>query len=259
LHIFVLLIKQIKNMEKADETRYMTPTRTLKKFKVLVGTPHYDGKNYCLEQYIKDVKGLTYDNYSVIVVDNSETNKNTKLIRQKGISAIHLKRGNKHTRQLLAESHEHLRLATIQGGYDFLLHYESDVKPTPNIIEHLLSHQLPVVSAPYLIDFGYKSHLMAQEIDEESMGVRKTINLDEDSSIKLMDGKLKKGFAFGLGMCLIHRDVLEKIKFRYEEGVDVHPDTLFANDLHQLKIDQYLDTSIMCDHDNVDWLTVENK
>ena len=70
---------------------------------------------------------------------------------------------------------------------------------------------------------------------------------------------LKQGFAFGLGMCLIHRSVLEKIEFRYEEDVDVHPDTLFANDLEQLVIPQYLDTSIMCNHDNRDWLTVENK
>jgi len=246
-------------MENINESRYMTPVRTLKKMRVLVGTPHADIKNYCLDKFIDNVNGLTYDNYKIIVVDNSATNKNTKLFKKKGIPAIHIKRGNKHTRKVLAESHEHLRLAAINGGFDYLLHFESDVTPPPNIIEHLLSHQLPVVSAPYLIDFGKHSHLMAQDIEEETLGIRKTRNLDKGNDIHIMDGKLKKGFSFGLGMCLIHRSVLEKIKFRYEEGIDAHPDTFFSNDLNQLKIDQYLDTSIMCEHDNMDWLSIDNK
>lgn len=241
------------------ETRFMNPTRKLKKFKILVGTPHADVKNYCLDNYVKNIKELTYGNFQVLVVDNSESNKNTKLIKKMGLPAIHIKRKNKHTRQLLAESHEYLRKATLDGGFDYLLHFESDITPPLNVIEHLLSHQLPVVSAPYLVDFGNNSHLMAQAIEEKQVGIRKTINLDKGSDIHVVDGKLHKGFAFGLGMCLIHRDILAKIEFRFEENADLHPDTFFANDLEQLGIEQYLDTSIMCEHDNRTWLTIENK
>jgi GT2 family glycosyltransferase len=241
------------------ETRYMIPTRRLKRQKVLVGTPHAEVKNYCLDKYIDNVKGLTYPFHDLLVVDNSATHHNAKNIKKRGVPAVHIKRKNKHTRQLLAESHNYLREVTLKNGYDYLLHFESDITPPPNVIEHLLSHQLPVVSAPYFIDFGHNSHLMAQDIEEKCVGIRKTINLDKGSDFHIMDGKLQKGFAFGLGMCLIHRDILEKVKFRYEENVDAHPDTFFANDLEQLGIEQYLDTSIICEHDNTDWLTIENR
>ena len=38
--------------------------------RVLVGTPHSDVKNYCIDKYIETVKNLSYGNYEVLVVDN---------------------------------------------------------------------------------------------------------------------------------------------------------------------------------------------
>ena len=66
--------------------------KSLKKFKVLVGTPHADVKNYCLPDYILSVDMLTYKNKKVLVVDNSATNKNKKLIEQLGVGSVHLKK-----------------------------------------------------------------------------------------------------------------------------------------------------------------------
>lgn len=242
-----------------SEIRFMIPNRKRKMSKVLVGTPHADVKNYCFDNYVKNVKSLTYPNYDILVVDNSKDNKNTKKFKKAGIPAVHIKRRNKSSREVMAQSHEYLRKAALDGGYDFLLHYESDLSSPINIIETLLSHQLPVVSAAYLINHGHKSHLMAQEIEEDAPGERKTISLDEGSDIHIIDGNLHEGFAFGLGMCLIHKDVLKQIEFRYEEGVDAHPDTFFANDLAQLKIKQYVDTSVLCKHDNRDWSFIKDK
>lgn len=237
----------------------MKEFRSLKKFKVLVGTPHADVKNYCLPNYIEAVKNLTYPNYKVLVVDNSETNKNKKKIVQQGLPAIHIKRANKSTRRLLAESHEVLRKATLSGGYDFLLHFESDITPPPHIIEALLSHQKQVVSAAYHIGQGENSHLMVQEIEPQLIGIRETINMKGATDAKYFDGKLHEVYACGLGMTLIHKSVLEQIEFRYMEEVDAHPDTFFAHDLDLLGIKQYLDTSILCKHDNMDWSTIKNK
>ena len=240
-------------------TDIMKNITDLKNFKVLVGTPHADIKNYCLEQYLATVKNLTYSNNKVLVVDNSETNKNKKKIVKNGISAIHIKRGSKSTRQLLAESHEHLRKSTLKGGYDFLLHLESDITPPPNIIEQLLSHQKSVVSGSYFINHGGESHLMVQEIEHQLTGIRETINMKGGSDIKYADGKLHKVYACGLGVTLIHKSVLEQIEFRYIEEVDAHPDTFFAHDLNQLGIEQFLDTSILCKHDNMEWDKIKNK
>lgn len=233
--------------------------KKLKKFKVLVGTPHADVKNYCLDNYISAVKGLTYDNYNILVVDNSETTKNQKEIRKQGIPCQHIKRKNKSTRQLMAESSEILREQTLKGGYDFLLFYESDLTPPLNVIERLISHQKQVVSGAYFINHGAKSHLMVQEIEPHLTGIRETINMKEGTDVKYMDGKLHEVYACGLGMCLIHRSVLEQITFGYMEHVDAHPDTFFAHDLNQLGIKQFLDTSIVCEHDNREWALIENK
>ena len=237
----------------------MKPYKGLKKFKVLVGTPHADIKNYCLEQYISVVKTLTYKNYDVLVVDNSATNDNQKMIRKLGIPALHIKRGNKSTRQLMAESSETLRKAALDGGYDFLLHLEDDITPPINVIEQLLSHQKAVVSGCYHIGIGGDSHLMVQDIESHKTGIRETINLTGGTDRKYFDGKLHEVYACGLGVTLIHKSVLSQIQFRYEEGVDAHPDTFFAHDLQILGIKQYLDTSIICQHDNRSWHEIENK
>jgi len=237
----------------------MRPFRKLKKFKVLVGTPHYEGKNYCLDNYVNAVKTLTYHNYDVLVVDNSQDRKNVKKIKKMGVPAVHIKRKNKSTREVLAESHNYLREAAIKGGYDFLLHLESDIIPPANVIERLLSHQLPVVSGSYFVGFGDERHLMVQEIEPQKTGVRQTINLIYGNDRKYFDGKLHEVYACGLGVTLIHREILEKFPFRYIKGLDIHPDSFFAHDLNKNGKKQYLDTSILCEHDNRDWKYIENK
>ena len=40
--------------------------------KVLVGCPTYDGKGYCLKEYVEAVRAIDYDNFDFIMVDNSD-------------------------------------------------------------------------------------------------------------------------------------------------------------------------------------------
>ncbi len=42
--------------------------------KVLVGCPTSDYKEECLEEYAEAVKNLSYDNYEVLLIDNSKGN-----------------------------------------------------------------------------------------------------------------------------------------------------------------------------------------
>ena len=51
--------------------------------KVLVGCPTYEGKEYILDRYIERVKEFTYDNYDILLVDNSKTNDYAKKIKAK--------------------------------------------------------------------------------------------------------------------------------------------------------------------------------
>jgi len=233
----------------------MKSVRKLKKFRVLVGTPHADVKNYCFDEFLQSLKTFTYDNYDAVVVDNSKSRKNTKKIRKAGVGAMHVKPKLKVNRQYIAESHEMIKHVALDGGYDFLLHLESDIFPPSDIIERLLIHQKPVVSAMYPIDFGDDSHLMLQTIEKRGgENVKHTINTAAMHDFNIIDGELHQVYACGLGCTLIHRDILSKFSFRWQKEVNAHPDTFFANDLHQLGIKQYLDTSILCDHKNSEWI-----
>ncbi len=39
--------------------------------KILVGCPTAEVKEYCLKQYAEAVKSLSYNNYNILLVDNS--------------------------------------------------------------------------------------------------------------------------------------------------------------------------------------------
>jgi len=235
----------------------MKEFKKLKKFKVLVCVPHYDGKNYCFDDFLSRVTNLTYKNYDILIADNSKNRKNKKKIMKSGVQSIYVNPKQKDNRQYIADTHEALRVAALIGNYDFMLHLESDVFPPLDIIERLLSHQKMVVAAPYFINFGHDSHLMVQHIEGEGDLVRHTVNVGGGYDILLMDGKLKKVHHAGLGCILIHKSVLQKINFRWMKGLDSHPDAVFAADCNAQQIPIFLDTSISnVEHRNSSWSEV---
>lgn len=233
----------------------MLPTqiKKLKKFRVLVGTPHNEVKNYCLDEFLSRATNLTYKNYDFLIADNSKTKKNVKHLMKLGVNAVYIKPKQKANQKFIMESHEAIRIAAIKGGYDFLLHLEDDVIVPHDVIERLLVHQKQVVSAMYFIGQGEDSHLMFQEIEDKGDTLRETRNVDNGFDIMNVTGKLKQVYACGLGCTLIHKSIFEKVAFRWEDGAPVHPDSFFALDLHSLDIPQFVDTSILCEHRNTSW------
>jgi GT2 family glycosyltransferase len=225
--------------------------------RILIVAPHADRKNYSINKWLSMVKNLTYPKefYSIFISDNSKTKANTRMLRRNGINADWVKPKSKSNIAYMAESHEMCRRRAIAGNrYDYMLHWETDIEAPPNIIELLLAHKKRIVSALYPIDFGEKSKLLVQFAEKMSKGTVMTASA-EHGDLRFIDGKLKKVFASGLGCCLIKRSVLKKIKFRYEKGVQVHPDTVFAYDLFNLGIPIYADTSIILKHNNSEWIT----
>lgn len=228
-----------------------TQSNLTRGYKVLVGTPTSDKKLYCQDDFISNIKTFTYP-HTKLIVDNSLDRKNHKEIMKQGINSIHIKPNNKPVHSVLAESHEEIRKYALRNNFDYLLHLESDVFPPSDIIQRLLIHNLPIVSAMYMIDFGKESHLMAQEM--EGLGeIRETRNLKNGQDLLFINGGLKQIFHCGLGCVLIQREVLEKIEFRWEKGATIHPDGFFAYDTDQLGYNKFIDTSILCRHENSEW------
>lgn len=221
--------------------------------RILVACPTAEGKDYALEKWVETAKSLTYDNYDIHLVDNSETSDYMNDVRERFGDVLTINRVSPSQydsfRHALAKSHNRCSEKVLKEGYDYLLHLESDVFPPLDVIERLLAHKRKVVGALYHVELGEQSKLMIQEVENFGMVHRESYNLDE-TDLSFVDGTVKRVFSCGLGCILIHRSVLEKVPFRYEGDASVHPDSFFFGDLENAGINVFVDTSIYCEHQN---------
>lgn len=213
--------------------------------KVLVGCPTSFHKEYCLDKYADAVKNLTYDNYDILIVDNSKDNEYFNKIKQKGLLVI---KGPyfEGARDRIIASRNILRQKVIDDNYDYFLSLEQDVIPPKDIIEKLLSHDKKVVSGIYFarnvmndkkIELIPLAYIL---LDEKDLSMR-PLNDNE-----LWSNKLLKIVSCGLGCVLIHRDILKQVKFRYD--LNTFDDRWFCIDLYKKNIEIYADTSVKCKH-----------
>jgi hypothetical protein len=138
-------------------------------------------------------------------------------------------------------------------NYDYLLHLETDLFPPNDIIEQLMFHQVPIVSALYYVDNGIYRKPMIQRKVKLAPRFLTSKNFMANEDLCFCDGTVKKVAHAGIGCILIHRSVFEKVQFRHIDGVNNHPDTYFAEDCAQNKIPIHLDTSIVVEHENSPW------
>ena len=237
-----------------------------KKPKVLVGCPTYDGKEYCLKEYVDAVKNLDYDNYDVVLVDNSKTNDYFERIQSFGIKSWHANPGNMPKRAVIATCRNLLRKLTIED-YDFFLSLEQDVIPPKDIITKLLLQRKRVISAVYnmVMDDGKKMPLLWRFLEKEE--IEKLAESDpklkeEIDNIKSDDARFCKRYeegelpknevikiaACGLGAVMIHKSVLKKVAFQHQSDKEAYDDMFFCRDVLRSGFEIYADTSVLCEH-----------
>src|SRR3989344_993726 len=185
--------------------------------KVLVGCPTSDYHEYALQQYADSIKKLTYKNHDVLLVDNSKDNNYFNKIKSLNIPVI---KGPwfESARDRIIASRNILREKTLENGYDYFLSLEQDVLPPENFIELLLKHNKEVITGVYFADNVIPGKLLPQLIPlVYVLENPKTLSMRPLNKKELWETQgLMEVVSAGLGCVLIHRSVLEKIKFRYD-------------------------------------------
>ena len=227
--------------------------------KILLGCPTSEHKAYCLEPYIKAIKSLTYPNYDILLIDNSQTKDYYKKIRSYNIPVIKDKY-QEYARDRIIHSRNILRKHVLDNKYDYLFSLEQDVIPPKDILERLLSHKKQIISGVY-----YKKvyiTLNNQEITKITPLLWKITQEDKKHNLmtyltdeELEQSNLLKVDVCGLGCLLIHKDVLQKIKFRYEKQEKAFDDVWFCKDVSKQDFQIFADPTLKCKHltEGMDW------
>jgi|SRR3989344_836200 len=207
--------------------------------KILIGCPTSAHKKYCLKEYINSIKSLTYKNFDVLIVDNSENDKYFNEIK-KELPCIKDK-WFENARERIIHSRNLLRKKILDEDYDYFLSLEQDVIPPKDIVERLLNHNKKIVSALYFKTDpnGILSPLLWIK---DGAGIRKAY-LDE-----VEKNEFVKAAAVGLGCILIHKDILKNIEFRYDKNEEGFDDVFFCKDAIEKGFEVFCDTGIKCRH-----------
>lgn len=214
--------------------------------KILVGCPTSEHKGYALERYAEGLKTLNYDNFDILLVDNSKNDHYFERIKNLDIPVV---KGpySEGARQRIIDSRNILRQKVLEEGYDYFLSLEQDVIPSSDVIQQLLRHNKKIVSGIYSTYHTNKEgvYLGLRPLLWKKVGKD---GLEIMSEKEITMPRLIQVGASGLGCVLIHKDVLKQIKFRYSKEYGGFDDIWFSYDSFNKGFKIFADTSIKCNH-----------
>ena len=229
--------------------------------KILIGIPTYDAKNYCLDAFFQNISEFTFpkSNIEIFVADNSSTNKNALMIRDKfKVKTFWKDYTGVPIMEKLADSHNQVRRYFLESDADYLLHLESDIFPPKDVIEQLLWARKPIVTSMYqLFDGAWRTPCIRIQ-DKKTLHYNDIVFDYELNNFHhyWTDGTIKEVFIAGIGCTLMNRKIMKNIQFRHDtttkEGSP--PDTYFAMDLRDKKVKNWIHTGVISFHWNKeDW------
>ena len=227
--------------------------------KVMIGIPTYDEKNYCLPQFIDNIRNFTYpkDRIELFVADNSKDNKNALMINKKyGIKTFWKDYTDMPLWEKLADTHNQVRRQFLESDCQYLLHLESDIFPPVDVIQNLLWARKPIVNALYQIgDASTRS--MCLMLDDNEMQTSQILKGNKNLSgfhHFWVEGKVQPSYISGIGCSFMKKKVMQNFEFRHGGADGNPPDSYFAEDLRIAGVQNYVDTSVVCFHWNrEDW------
>lgn len=225
--------------------------------RVLVCAPQHETKMYAFEKWFNRVKELSYQNYDVFLADNSPTEDNVNYMKSLGINCQWIPSNKDGLIFTIADSHQACADYALKNGFDYVLHLETDIVPPRDVIESLLIWKKSVIGGHYDLFHGSKRKSMIQEMEfyDRSITNFNSAQQVEEMEPLYFDGNIHRVYHIGLGCILINVNLFKKIKFRAMKGVNLHPDSFFAEDCMSYKIPVFIDTNIQCKHYNQSWLS----
>jgi len=221
--------------------------------KILIGCPTSHHKEYCLKEYLEGVRNLTYKNFDLVLIDNSEDDEYFNKLKKLGVKTIKGKHFES-AKDRVVYSRNILREYCLENGYDYLLSLEQDVIPPKDAIERLLKHEKDIVGGLYYYFGDDKKTLLPMLWVHYKEEYAKRLNFNE-----VPENELIEVITCGLGCVLIKKEALEKIEFRHVKGKDPWDDLWFCEDAREKGFKVHVDTSIKCKHyvKGMDWSKIK--
>lgn len=224
--------------------------------KVLVGVITASPYRYCLDEFIKSVRSFIYNNFDLLIVDNSKDNSYYDLLKSINLNVIK-DEYTEDIRERLVHSRNILRDYILENNYDYLLSLEQDIIAPKDTINRLIRHNKDVVTAVYfkLVEKSYfeKNKLIkkAKELYPVLFQFAPKEMHDKMRFVlpsEVQGDKFFKVRGCGLGCILMSKKVLKKISFKTVKGNTSYDDLWFCDDAIKNGFDIYADTSVKCKH-----------
>lgn len=236
--------------------------------KILIVTPVYDAKDYCLDAFVKNIEEVIKKTPGsrLLIVDNSKGTSYLSKLRKRypQHTVMHVDRGP-NSRVAICNSMNYARHYAIRYDYDYMLVTESDLFPPADVALKLWSHQKAVVGCYYEIGFfdkpGNPRRPCVFILDyKQDSGLWGSRGITPEEGQKILGKGLVQVHGMGLGCTLIRRDIIERYPFWTNKLFDnKHHDVYFYLDLHNDKIPVYIDTKLFVFHDNSEWADVKDR
>lgn len=224
----------------------------MRKPKVLVAAPTWEGHKYILPKYLARVKNLSYPDYSVLLVDNGKNPAFTRWLIRKGIKVIKIPYTENIFQRITDARNAIINYFLHHTEFQYLMSIDTDAIPPRNVIEKLLKHKKDLVGL--LIHAGFKKKLPCVLKDGYVIKKGKR-GLSYYSWKEIAEMKKKKilhhVYATSVSCLLIHRKVFETgIKFRYTPAFNIGEDVWFFASCNEKGFKFYVDLSKRVPHFN---------
>ena len=214
--------------------------------RVLVGCPISDYHSYCVNEYLEGLRNIKYDNFEVVLVDNSKDDSYSEFLKKQGFNVIKMPYVD-NARDRIIFSRNKLKEFLLENGFDYFLSLEADVIAPVDIIDRLLLHSKNVVSAVYFNNLEKDKKIQTLMMLWVNRGEDKE-TIYHVSELELENPRLIEVAMCGLGCVLISRVALEKIEFRYDKSFESFDDVWFCKDVKKEGFRIYGDTGVVCKH-----------